>query len=156
MRKRIIHPDTQAAPSGQPWLDLTQLASVEMTSEDPSHPIEAALVSGRGPGWRADRPGEQIIRLRFDEPRRLGRVRLVFQETQRTRTQEFALRWSPDEGQSYRQVVRQQYNFSPPDTTREVEEYPINLDRVTHLELCIVPDISGGDAPASLAELRIA
>jgi hypothetical protein len=156
MRKRIISQDAQAAPASQPWLDVTQLASVEMTSEDPTHPMEAALVPGRGSGWRADRPGEQIIRLRFDEALHLGRIRLVFQETQRARTQEFALRWSPDEGRSYRQVVRQQYNFSPPDTTREVEEYPVNLDRVTNLELSIVPDISGGDALASLAELRLA
>jgi len=156
MRKRIIRQEPEAGPAGQPWLDVTQLASVEMTSEDPAHPIEAALVPGRGSGWRADRPGEQVIRLRFDEALRLRRIRLVFQETQRARTQEFALRCSPDEGQSYRQVVRQQYNFSPPDMTQEVEEYPVNLDRVTHLELTIVPDISGGDAPASLAELRIA
>jgi len=72
----------------------------------------------------------------------------VFHEEQCTRTQEFALRWSPDGGQSYRQIVRQQYNFIPPDTTREVENYTVNLDRVTILELSIVPDISGGDVRA--------
>ena len=109
-----------------------------------------------GSGGRAARPGDQTIRLLFDEPLRLTRIRLVFHEEQHARTQEFALRWSPDGGQSYRQIVRQQYNFTPPDTTREVEDYTVNLDRVTALELSIVPDISGGDVRASLAGLQLA
>jgi hypothetical protein len=52
--------------------------------------------------------------------------------------------------------VRQQYNFSPPGTTWEVEDYEIDLDGVTVLELKIVPDINGGRAHASLAQLRVA
>ena len=66
------------------------------------------------------------------------------------------LRWSPDGGQSYREIVRQQYNFSPPAVTREFEDYAVDLAGVTTLELRIVPDVSGGDARASLAQLRIA
>jgi hypothetical protein len=58
--------------------------------------------------------------------------------------------------QSYREIVGQQYNFSPPGATREVEDYEVNLDGVTVLEMKIVPDISRGSAVASLAELRIA
>lgn len=157
MRKRIIHQGNQEVSSGdQSWLDAERLAQVEITSEDPAHPIEAALRPGAGSGWRAAGSGEQTIRLLFDEPLRLKRVRLVFHEEQTPRTQEFALRWSPDGGQSYRQLVRQQFNFSPPDTIREVEDYRVNLDRVTTLELRIVPDISGGDVRASLAGLQIA
>ena len=96
------------------------------------------------------------MRLLFDVPIRLNRIRLVFDEQQQVRTQEFALRWSPDGGQSYQQLVRQQYNFSPPATTREVEDYTVNLDGATALELSIVPDISGGEARASLARLQLA
>ena len=51
--------------------------------------------------------------------------------------------------------MRQQYNFSPPGAAREVEDYNIDLDGVTALELRIVPDISGGSARASLAQLRV-
>ena len=80
----------------------------------------------------------------------------MFHEGEQERTQEFVLRWSSDGGLSYREIVRQQYNFSPPDTTREVEDYTVSLDRVTALELSIVPDISGGDARASLARLQLA
>ena len=80
----------------------------------------------------------------------------MFHEGERERTQEFFLRWSSDGGQSYREIVRQQYNFSPPDAAREVEDYDVNLDGVTALKLGIVPDISGGSARASLAQLSVA
>jgi hypothetical protein len=80
----------------------------------------------------------------------------VFQENEQVRTQEFVLRWSPDSGQSYREIARQQYNFSPPGTTRELEEYSVQLHGLTTLELIIVPDIGGGSAHASVAQLRLA
>ena len=48
--------------------------------------------------------------------RKLHGSRPVFQEDEQERTQEFVLRWSPDGGQSYREIVRQQYNFSPPQS----------------------------------------
>jgi hypothetical protein len=83
-------------------------------------------------------------------------MRLLFQEEERERTQQFVLRWSSDRGQSYREIVRQQYNFSPPGTTSECEDYTVDLDGVTALELSIVPDIGGGATRASLAELRLA
>ncbi len=157
MRKRIIPQGaSEVSPADQHWLDVERVAQVEITSEDPAYPIESALLPGTGSGWRAARPGEQTIRLLFDEPLRLRRIRLVFHEEQRARTQEFALGWTPDGGQPCRQLVRQQYNFSPPDTTREVEDYRVTLDRVTALELRIVPDIGGGDVRASLAGLQLA
>ena len=156
MRKRIIDQEPQnVAPVDQGWLDLQSLAQVELTSEDAANPIEAALVPSGGLGWRASRAGEQSIRLLFDELQRVRRIQLLFHEDQQARTQEFVLRWSPDGGQSYREIVRQQYNFSPPGVTREFEDYAVELAGVTALELRIVPDISGGDARASVAQLRI-
>ncbi len=157
MRKRIIeHGPRDNAAAEQGWLDLERLARVEITSEDVAHPIEAALIPGADSGWQAAQPGEQTIRLLFDEPLRLRRIHLAFREDRQERTQEFALRWSPDGGRSYREILRQQYNFSPPGAAREAEDYEIDLDAVTALELKIVPDISGGSARASLARLRVA
>jgi hypothetical protein len=157
MRERIIGPGPGNVAAAEPgWLDLERLAQVEITSEDNDYPIESALIPGRGSGWRAAQPGEQTIRLRFDEPLRIKRIRLVFHEDEQERTQEFVLRWSPDGGQSYRDLVRQQYNFIPPETAREIEDYNVDLVGVTVLELRIVPDISGGGAQASLAQLRVA
>jgi hypothetical protein len=157
MRKRIIHQDTQrVSSSNQQWLNVEHLAQVELTSEDAAHPIESALTPGGGPGWRAAQPGQQTIRLIFDEPQSVRRMRLLFQENERERTQQFVLRWSSDGGRSYREIVRQQYNFSPPGANSECEDYSVDLDGVTALELSIIPDISGGPACASLAQLHLA
>lgn len=156
MRKYIIGHGPRDLSAIEPgWLDLERLAQVEITSEDVDFPIESALVPGTGAGWQAGQPGEQTLRLLFDEPCRLRRIHLMFHEGERERTQEFVLRWSPDGGQSYREIVRQQFNFSPPGAAREVEDYDVELAGVTILELKIVPDISGGNAKASLAQLRL-
>jgi hypothetical protein len=156
MRKRIINQDTQdVSLSNQQWLNLENLAEIEVTSEDAAHPIESALLPTAGSGWRAGQPGQQTVRLLFNEPQRIRRMRLVFQEKEQERTQQFVLRWSSDGGQSYREIVRQQYNFSPPDTTRELEDFTVELDGLTNLELSIIPNISGGPACASLNQLRL-
>ena len=157
MRKRLIgHGPVEVPPTELGWMDLERLAEVEVTSEVVDHPIEAALIPGTGSGWLASQPGEQTIRLLFDEPMKLKRIHLVFHGDERERTQEFVLRWSADGGQSYREILRQQYNFSPSVAAREVEDFDVDLDGVTGLELSIVPDISGGSARASLAQLRLA
>jgi hypothetical protein len=157
MRKQIIDPGTgKVSPSDQPWLELEHLAQVEVSSEEAAHPIESALIPSAGSGWRAGQPGQQTVRLLFDEPQKVRHLRLLFQEDERERTQQFVLRWSSDGGQSYREIVRQQYNFSPPGSTSESEDYAVELNGVTALELSIVPDISGGPARASLAQLRLA
>ena len=156
MRKRLITPSPQnAAPRDEGWLDIDLAASVEVTSEAKEYPVESALVSGETRGWRAANAGTQTIRLLFDHPQRLSRISLVFEETETARTQEFVLRWSADGGNLFREIVRQQWNFSPPDTIREVEEYHVELSDVTALELVIVPDISRGAARASLKSLRV-
>src|ERR1051326_3531894 len=40
--------------------------------------------------------------------------------------------------------VRQQWNFSPPETIREVEDYRAELASITALDLIIVPNVNGG------------
>lgn len=138
------------------WIDVERSAAVEVSSEDPAHPIESAL-RAEGPGcWRAGEPGPQTLRLRFDGPLHLERIRLVFTERDVPRTQEFVLRWSSDDGRTYRDIVRQQYTFSPPGTVREVEDYTVQLDGVTTLELHIVPNIGDHTMRASLEQWTIA
>ena len=68
---------------------------------------------------------------------------------------EFVLSWSPGGEQHYREIMRQQYNFSPPNVTSEIEDYVVDLDGVAALELLLIPDISGGLACASLVQLRL-
>jgi hypothetical protein len=107
-------------------------------------------------GWRAADPGIQQVRLLFDRPQELKRISLVFEEEEAARTQEFVLRWSSDSVGPFRELVRQQWNFSPPATTREVEEYNVTLSHVAALELIVIPDISGGSARASLKSMCLA
>ncbi|MBC7945804.1 MAG: carbohydrate-binding protein [Burkholderiales bacterium] len=157
MRKRIIASAQQdGLPADQDWLNVESLAAVEITSEDAAHPIESALLPGLRSGWRAAGPGKQTIRLLFTQPQGLRRIWLNFVEPVTERTQEYVLRWSPDSGQSFREIVRQQWNFNPESASSESEDYRVDLPGVTVLELSIVPDISGGDAVASLAQLRLA
>ena len=154
MRKRLTISESPSV-SDQAWLNLETAATLELTSEDERHPIEASL-SSRDQGWRAAGPGPQTIRLVFDQPQRLRRINLVFNEADISRTQEFVLRWRSEADQSFREIVRQQWNFSPPQTACEIEDYQVDLASVKVLELLIVPDIGGGNTYASLENLRLA
>jgi hypothetical protein len=156
MRKRLITPSPAIVPPpDDDCLDLDRVASVDVTSEEKDYGIEGALVSEEKRGWRAADSGTQTIRLLFDEPQRLRRISLLFEENKLKRTQEFVLRCSSDGGRSFREIVRQQWNFSPPETNRESEEFQVDLSDVAVLELIIVPDINGGTARASLKSLRL-
>ena len=157
MRKRLVSPIRQTdTVIEHGWLELGQAARVEVTSEADTHPIEAALLNEPEQGWRAALPGVQTIRLLFDQPQTIRRIRLVFEEQEFARTQEFVLRWSEDGGKSWKDIVRQQWNFSPPTTVHECEDYGVELPAATTLELTINPDISRGEAHASLQSLQVA
>ena len=157
MRKTVIDSATvRSEPrTEQEWLDLEEVAKVEVTSEDPSFPLDYALVSGKGPGWRAAQRGRQIIRIIFDKPTRLRRIRLEFSETEIARTQEFTLQWSAEPGGPFREIVRQQWSFSPQGSTSEIEDYQVNLDSVSVLELALKPDLTPANAFATLASWRM-
>ena len=158
MRKRIVPSPNLMGRSGdseQGWLDLQQIATVEVTSEDPSFPIEAAFSFEPGPGWRAAEAGEQHVRIIFDHPTPIRRIQLHFVETTVERTQEFTLR-SSESGGPMKEIVRQQWNFSPTGSTHEVEDYHVVLEEVSALELAIKPDLSCQKAAAGLAMWRVA
>ena len=156
MRKRLITPpsETIRARRGD-GLDIECAAIVEVTSEDKDFPIESAFASGDSRGWRAAAPGSQTIRLIFDQPQKLKCISLMFEENETARTQEFVLQWSSDGGLSVKEIVRQQWTFSPPESTDEIEEYRVGISNVTLLELVIKPNISGGLDRASLKNLRL-
>ena len=136
------------------WLDLTHIATVEVTSEDPLFPIESVFTNG-GPGWRAAQTGEQRIRLILDEPVSVRRILLRFCEPAIERTQEFTLHWSAAQGGAATEIIRQQWNFNPSGSTAELEEYSVSLEGVSALELAIRPDIGRNDAVATLAAWRV-
>jgi hypothetical protein len=122
MRKSILSSDPDHASfSSDQWLNLEELASVEISSEDPSYPFEDALHGATRSGWKAAAPGPQAIRLTFDDPRSIRRIRLEFRETGPERVQEFVL-YAVTANQARKEVVRQQWTFSPDGSTREIED----------------------------------
>lgn len=153
VRKRQIA--VSGIPPECPWLDLGICSLVEVTSEENGYPIDGALQPDAARGWRAALPGMQVLRLIFDEPQRLQRIWLMFEELEYARTQEFVLRWRSDNG-NFHEIVRQQWNFSPSGSEREIEDYAVELSKVRELEMIIVPDKAGGGARAGLRRLRLA
>jgi hypothetical protein len=158
MRKRITGSQKTVAKPGANarWMDLGEIATVEVTSEDPEFPVESVFNSSPGPGWRASQKGEQQIRLIFDQALALHRIQLHFLEPTRDRLQEFTVRWLSADGGQPKEIVRQQWNFSPGGSTSELEDYEVNLDGVSALELVIRPDLTHNEAPATLAAWRVA
>ncbi len=156
MRKKLVSAIRNTdAESRQDWLELERVARVEVSSEAEGYPVEGALLNDGQRGWRANEPGMQTIRLLFDDPQTIRVVRVVFKEKESARTQEFVLRWLPEGTGTWKDVVRQQWNFSPPQTAIECEEYKVDLPSASGLEITICPDISGGDTRASLESLQL-
>ncbi|MES4786106.1 MAG: hypothetical protein C4294_10090, partial [Nitrospiraceae bacterium] len=95
----------------------------------------------------------QSLVLAFDTARTLHKVSLEVEEPDVSRTQELALSISHDGGQTYREVLRQEYNFSPPGTSFEHEEWHIPAEGVTNLWVWIRPDKGGKPCRASITSL---
>jgi hypothetical protein len=62
---------------------------------------------------------------------------------------------SEDGGQTFREQVRQEFNFSPPGTIFEREEWSIAAQAITHLRVVIQPDKGGARGRATLTTLAI-
>ncbi|MGE5192837.1 MAG: carbohydrate-binding protein [Deltaproteobacteria bacterium] len=141
------------ASPGAGWWDLTErVAEVAVTSENPDYPVDSMLAGGHE--WRAAETGEQTIRLTFADPQLVSHVLLRFVEKDMERTQEFTLGWAGEDEGLFRNLVRQQWTFSPQGATEEVEHYHFDLRGVRAVELTIRP--GRPDATASLAEFRLA
>ena len=159
MRKSIVSPSAVATPPiSDLWRDLERIARVEISSEDERFPIEHALGKKETTGWRAAGTGPQLIRLHFDEPLNIKRLRLHFVDRAAERSQEFAV--FAGAGSELKEVARQQWTFSPYGSTEEIEDYTLNLSGITTLELRIDPDRSHDPKQsqnyASLQSLKLA
>jgi len=156
MRKTVLQaPEASQRSPIDTWLDIENLAAVEVSSEDPAHPFEAALHGGDSEGWHASAPGPQIIRLKFDKPTVVRRIRLEFREAGRERSQEFCLSATSVTGEKH-EIARQQWNFSPTGSTTEAEDFSVNLPNVADVTLEIDPGRHDKDALATLQSIAIA
>lgn len=153
MQKTIVTLEfARPEQSNLPWLDLGALCRVDLSSDDSPYLVDEGL-EARASGWRAAAPGEQTIEVHFDAPQPIEEIQLRF-EVRECRTQEFVIVFSCDGGISYRELVRQQFNFSP-STPLENELYRPQLRGVTDLRLIVLPDISHGTSRATLHAFRI-
>ena len=93
---------------------------------------------------------EHIV-LEFDRPQTISRLVYEVEEATRERTQEVRVEVSEDGARTYRQILVQEYNFSPRGASYQREEQRLDLDRVTHLRLTIVPNKNGSGTANSTA-----
>jgi hypothetical protein len=158
LRKQILKATSSVPMPPSDAIDIAAVATVLVTSEDPGHPIDHAFDDRRGPGgsrWIAGEPGEQTVILAFDHPEVIRRVALEVEEPEVSRTQELQVAVSTDGGRTYRELLRQEYNFSPPGTMFEMEDWVVNSDAVTHLRLVIRPDKGGKPCRATITSLSL-
>jgi len=71
-------------------------------------------------------------------------------------SQEFTLRWSAEVGGPLIEIVRQQWTFSSQGSASEVEDYQVQLENLTILELTLKPDLTPDYAFATLSRCRVA
>jgi len=158
MHKRLMSEQVSKSAERPGKIDIASLAAFAYSSEDPHHPLEH-LIDGRcGPGgtrWASARPNttEHIV-LEFEPAQRISGLVYEVEECCEERTQEVRVEVSTDHGRTYRQVLAQDYTFSPRGATFQHEELQLDLPGVTHLRLTIVPN-KGGEGVATLTSLRL-
>jgi hypothetical protein len=158
LRKQIIPRPPVEAASLEGQILVAEVATVQVTSEQASHPIDNVFDNRRGPGgsrWVADQPGEQTLVLVFDSPQTIRQVSLEVEELSVSRTQELSVSVSSNGGRTYRELVRQEFTFSPPGTTFEREVWSVSAEGVTHLRVDIKPDKGGRVGQATLTSLSL-
>ncbi|WP_447978374.1 hypothetical protein [Candidatus Nitrospira bockiana] len=162
LRKQILGSGHRIGGSsrrhGPAGISIPEVATVLVSSEMPEHPVDHICDGQYGPGstrWIAGESGDQSVVLSFDAPHTVRRVSLEVEEPEVSRIQELALSISRDGGQTYREILRQEYTFSPPGTTFEHEEWQIPGEGVTNVWIWIRPDKNGRPCRASITSLAL-
>ena len=117
VRKRALETDTPASARAADEIDIAACATIAYSSEDRAHPVEHLLDghSGRGATcWTSARPDtiEHLV-VEFDQPQTISLLVYGVEEAMRERTQEVRVELSADGARTYRQILVQEYNFSP-------------------------------------------
>jgi hypothetical protein len=158
LRKRLISEQSSTSPERLGEIDIAGEATIAYSSENPDHPLEHLIDRHFGRGgtrWAGARQDttERIV-LEFDHPQRISRLVYEVEECWQERTQEVRVEVSTDHGRTYRQVLAQEYTFSPQGATFQHEDLRLDLAAITHLGLTVVPN-KGGSGVATLTSLRL-
>jgi hypothetical protein len=158
LRKRPLQPGGATSVGIADEIDIAGRATLLYSSEQSAHPVEHLLDGRSGPGasrWISARPDmiEQIV-VQFDQPRAISRLVYEVEEAERERTQEVRVEVSEDGGRTYRQILVQEYTFSPAGATYQREDQRFSLRQASHLRLTVVPN-KNGSGTATLTTLRL-
>jgi len=158
IRKRLMNEQSLTSPERPGEIDIASHATLAYSSEDPNHPLEHLIDRHFGRGatrWASARQdATEHIMLEFDHSQPISRLVYEVEERWQERTQEVRVEVSTDHGRTYRQVLVQEYTFSPQGSTFQHEDLRLDLREITHLKLTIVPN-KGGSGAASLTSLRL-
>lgn len=158
IRKRLMSEQSSMSSERPGEIDIASHATLAYSSEDPDHPLEHLLDRHFGQGatrWASARPNAtEYIVLEFDHPQRVSRLIYEVEECLQERTQAVRVEVWTDHVRTYRQVLAQDYTFSPQGATFEHEDVQLDLPAITHLKLTIVPN-KGGSGVATLTSLRL-
>lgn len=158
LRKKVLAQAEGPPRRSGAGIDIPGAAEVGVTSEAAEHPVENVFDGRDGPGgtcWTAAEPGDQALILAFDTPQTIRCITLEIEEQDVSRHQEAEVSISYDGGQTYRTLLRQGYNFSPPSTTFQREEWSVEADKVTHFRLWIRPDTGTRSGRAKVTSLSL-
>ena len=129
----MIRKELTRQPGGKEegWLDLVRCATFEVTSEEAAHPLENALTPDSGK-WIASTPasksfGSHSMKRRTFRGSFYCSKRLPLLEARSCSC------LAAGGTSTWQEGVR--FNFSPPNTTQERENFTVWLERVATLEL---------------------
>jgi hypothetical protein len=158
IRKRLMSAQISMPAEGAGEIDIASHATLAYSSEDPNHPLEHVFDRHFGPGatrWSSARPdATEYIVLEFDQVQGVSRLIYEVEEPREQRTQEVRVEVWTDRDRAYRQVLVQDYTFSPQGATFEHEDVQLDLPAISHMRLTIVPN-KRGSGIATLTSLRL-
>ena len=154
LRKKIIPAAARlAAHTPANSIDIIRSAELIATSESENFPLDNIFDGSTGPGssqWVAGSTGPQTLLFKFDAPQHITGIIYEIEETEVARTQETCFEASSDSGAHFREILRQEYNFSPTGATFQREELNVDLPGITDLKMTIRPDKGNRDCRAKL------
>ncbi len=158
IRKRLMSDQISMPAESAGEIDIVSHAALAYSSEDPNHPLEHLFDRHFGPGatrWASARPNStEYIVLEFDHVQRVSRLIYEVEERRQQRTQEVRVEVWSDRDRTYRQVLVQEYNFSPQGATFEHEDVRLDFPAISHMRLIVVPNKTGSGV-ATLTSLRL-
>ncbi len=154
LRKQIVAPAAEPNP-GIPAdaIDIIDEAEVLASSEAERFPLDNIVDGSCGPGssqWVAGTTGPQTLVFKFDAPQHITGINYEIEENETVRTQEVLFEVSSDSGAHFREILRQEYNFSPDGSTFQREALTFDLPGTTQLRIVIKPDKGNRECRAKL------